>query len=373
MKITVKRGLKYRIYPNKEQKILINKTLGCGRFVYNHFLRVRMDEWKFNHKSIGYNDTASMLKDLKKYPEYSWLKEVDSTALQQSLRDLQKAYDNFFAKRAKFPRFKSKHNHEQSYRSQLVNDNIRVVENRIQLPKIGRVKTKFSREVVGKISNATVTLTASGKYFVSLCVEYETDLQLSAGGQVGIDVGIKSFYSDSNGNVVENPKFLAKYTKKLIREQRKLSHKKVGSGQWNKQRVRVARVYEKITNTRNDFQHKLSYRLTKENSLIAVEKLNVKGMVKNKKLAKAISDAAWSKFFEKLEYKVKERGGELIKIPTFYPSSQTCHVCGFQNPIVKNLSVRDWVCSQCGERLDRDKNAAINILKKALSMSKKVA
>jgi len=373
VKITIKRGLKYRIYPNKEQRILINKTLGCGRFVYNHFLRIRMDEWKYNHKSIFYKDTTTMLKDLKKYPEYSWLKEVDSTALQQSLRDLQKAYDNFFAKRAKFPRFKSKHNHTQSYRSQLTNDNIRVVGNQIQLPKIGRVKTKFSREVVGKISNATVTRTASGKYFVSLCIEYETDLQPSAGGQVGIDVGIKSFYSDSNGNVVENPKFLAKYTKKLIREQRKLSRKKKGSGQWDKQRVRVARVYEKISNTRNDFQHKLSYSLASENSFVAVEKLNIKGMVKNKKLAKAISDAAWGMFFTKLDYKTKERGGELIKIPTFYPSSQTCHVCGFQNPIVKDLSVRDWVCPQCGESLDRDKNAAINILKKALSMKMEVA
>lgn len=373
MKVTIKRGLKFRIYPNKAQKILINKTLGCGRFVYNHFLRIRMDEWKFNHKSISYKDTNKMLTDLKKYPEYSWLKEVDSTSLQNSLRDLQRAYDNFFAKRAKLPCFKSKHNHTQSYRSQLTNDNIRAVGNRIQLPKIGRVKTKFSREVVGKISNATITRTASGKYFVSLCVEYETELQPSAGGQVGIDVGIKSFYSDSNGNVVENPKFLAKYMKKLVREQRKLSRKKLGSGQWEKQRVRVTRIYEKITNTRNDFQHKLSYRLANENSLVAVEKLNIKSMMKNKKLAKAISDAAWGMFFTKLTYKITERNGKLVKIPTFYPSSQTCHICGFQNPIVKNLSVRDWVCPQCGKSLDRDKNAAINILKKALSMKTEAA
>ena len=373
MKTTIQRGMVFRIYPNKQQQVLINKTLGCSRFVYNHFLRFRMDEWKYNKKGYSYEDTCLLLTNLKKYPEYDWLNEVDGTALQQSLRDLQKAYKNFFEGRAKFPKFKSKHNHCLTYRSQKNNNNIRVIGNRIQLPKIGRVKTKFSREVVGKISNATITRTASGKYFVSLCVKYETELQPSAGGQVGIDVGIKSFYSDSNGCVVENPKFLAKYAKKLVREQRKLSRKKLGSGQWNKQRVRVARVHEKIANTRNDFQHKLSYRLTNENTLVAVEKLNVKGMVKNKKLAKAISDAAWSMFFEKLDYKAKERGGKLVKIPTFYPSSQTCHVCGFQNPIVKNLSVRNWVCPQCGESLDRDKNAAINILKKALSMKTKIA
>ena len=371
--LLVTHGFMYRIYPNKEQKVLIDKTLGCARFVYNHFLRVRMDEWKFNHKAIYYKDTSKLLTDLKKYPEYEWLKEVDSVALQQSLKDLQTAYDNFFKGRTKYPRFKSKHEHRQSYRTVTCRDNIRIVGNRIQLPKVGRVKTKLSREVPGRILNATIIRTASDRYYVSLCIEYETELQPNAGGQIGIDVGIKSFYSDSNGNVVENPKFLVKYTKKLAREQRKLSRKKLDSGQWKKQRVRVARVHEKITNMRNDFQHKLSYRLANENSLVAVEKLNIKGMVKNKKLAKAISDAAWSMFFEKLDYKLAERGGKLVKIPTFYPSSQTCHVCGFQNPIVKNLGVRDWVCPQCGESLDRDKNAAINILKKALSMKTKAA
>ena len=365
----VQRGLKFRIYPNKQQKILINKTLGCSRFVYNHFLRVRMDEWQFNKHSVGYYETAKMLKDLKKYPEFSWLKEADSTALQQSLRDLQKAYDNFFAKRAKLPKFKSKHNHRQSYRSQSVNGNIRIVGNRIQLPKIGKVKTKFSREVVGKIANATVICTASDKYFVSLCVCYETDVLPNGGGQIGLDVGLKTFYSDSNGGVAENPRILAKYTKKLTREQRRLSRKKKGSGQWQRQRVRVARIHERITNIRKDFQHKLSTKLCNENALVAVEHLNIKGMVKNHRLAKAISNASWSSFFTMLEYKSAERGGQVIKVPTFYPSSQTCHVCGNKNPLTKDLSVREWVCESCHTHHDRDENAAINILKKALEVA----
>ena len=363
----------FRIYPNKQQQVLINKTLGCSRFVYNHFLRFRMDEWKFNKKGYSYEDTCLLLTNLKKYPEYEWLNEVDGTALQQSLRDLQKAYKNFFEGRAKFPKFKSKHSHCLTYRSQKNNNNIRVVGNCIQLPKIGKVKTKFSRKVLGTISNATVTRTASGKYFVSLCVKYEAELQSNAGGQIGIDVGVKDFCADTNGRVINNPKFMAKYARKLAREQKKLARRRKGSGRWEKQRIRVACTYEKIKNSRNDFQHKRSYRLARDNSLIAVEKLNVKGMLKNHKLAKAIGDVAWSSFFKKLKYKVVEHGGTLVKIPTFYPSSQLCHSCGYQNPLIKDLAVRDWVCPQCGTRHDRDRNASINILNKALEMIGQVA
>ena len=365
MKIT--KGLKFRIYPNKQQQTIINKTLGCVRFVYNHFLYIRMNEWKLNHNSIHYNDTASMLKNLKKYPEYTWLKEVDSTALQQSLRDLQKAYDNFFAKRTGYPHFKSKHNHCLSYRSQCVNNNIRVVDNRIQLPKIGRVKIKLSREVVGKISNVTVTRTASGKYYVSLCVTYESDVFSNAGGQLGIDVGLKEFYSDSNGNTVANPRTLRKWSRKLASEQRKLSRKMPRSHRRDKQRIRVARVHEHIANIRQDFLHKLSTKLVRENQTIAIEDLKVKNMMKNHKLAKAIADVSWSEFFRMLEYKATLYSSEVIRIPTFYPSSQTCHECGYQNPITKDLSVREWDCPKCGHHCDRDVNAAQNILAVALA------
>lgn len=326
-----------------------------------------MNEWKLNHNSIHYNDTASMLKDLKKYPEYTWLKEVDSTALQQSLRDLQKAYDNFFAKKAGYPHFKSKHNHCLSYRSQCVNNNIRVVGDRIQLPKIGRVKIKLSREVVEKISNVTVTRIASGKYYVSLCVTYEADAFSNAGGQLGIDVGLKEFYSDSNGNTVANPRTLRKWSRKLAREQRKLSRKMPRSRRRDKQRIRVARVHEHIANIRQDFLHKLSTKLVHENKTIAIEDLKVKNMMKNHKLAKAIADVSWSEFFRMLEYKATLYGSKVIRIPTFYPSSQTCHECGYQNPITKDLSVREWDCPKCGHHCDRDVNAAQNILAVALS------
>ena len=262
--------------------------------------------------------------------------------------------------------FTSKHNHCLSYRSQCVNNNIRVVGDRIQLPKIGRVKIKLSREVVGKISNVTVTRIASGKYYMSLCVTYEADAFSNAGGQLGIDVGLKEFYSDSNGNTVANPRTLRKLSRKLAREQRKLSRKMPRSRRRDKQRIRVARVHEHITNIRQDFLHKLSTKLVHENKTIAIEDLKVKNMMKNHKLAKAIADVSWSEFFRMLEYKATLYGSEVIRIPTFYPSSQTCHECGYQNPITKDLSVREWDCPKCGHHCDRDVNAAQNILAVAL-------
>ena len=368
-------GYKFRIYPNKTQENLINRTIGCAHFVFNHFLAVRRDEWKVNRNSLIYVKTSRLLTDLKKREETAWLSEADSMALQESLRDLDRAYENFFAKRAKYPRFKSKHNHSQSYRTRNQSGGIRIEGNRIKLPKVGFVKIKQSRDFGGKILNATVSCTASGKYFVSLCVELDKKILLCSndGGEIGIDVGLKEFYSDSNGNTVANPRILRRLTKKLVREQRKLSRKMPKSENRNKARIRVARVHERITNIRRDFLHKLSARLTRENQTVAVEHLNVKGMLRNHRLAKSISDASWSEFFRQLTYKAELHGGELLKVDTFYPSSQTCSACGYQNQLTKKLSVREWDCPKCGTHHDRDVNAAKNILHKAFEDKSTVA
>ena len=363
------KGFKFRIYPNKTQQQLINSILGCCRFVLNHFLGIRKNEWKANHNSLTYVKTSKLLTDLKKREDTSWLKEADSIALQQSLRDLDRAYENFFKKRAKYPRFKSKHNHTQSYRTNNVDNGVRIVDKRVRLPKVGFVKIKQSRTFEGHILNATVIHTASGKYFISLCVEMGKEKLISTndGKQIGIDVGLKEFYTDSNGNTVSNPRVLKKLSKKLAREQRRLFHKMPKSRNREKARIRVARIYEHIANIRKDFLHKLSTQLVRENQTIAVENLQVKNMLKNHKLAKAISDGSWREFFRQLEYKAKFYGSEILKVPTFYPSSQTCHVCGYQNAGTKDLSVREWTCPQCGTVHDRDINAARNILAKALA------
>lgn len=369
MELLINRGLKFRIYPTKEQIALINRNLGCKRFVFNYFLNLRKERYKATKENLNYEKMCSLLTQLKAKNEYQWLNEVDSNSLQQALRDLNRAYVNFFKKLANYPKFKSKKDHEQKYRTQMISGNIKVLGNRIQLPKLGEVKTKLSREVVGSIKNATITRTASGKYFVTLGVEQVIETKPNQGKEVGIDVGLKHFYSDSNGNTVDNPRLWKRFATKLAREQRRLSRKKLSSGQREKQRIKVARIHEKIVNIREDFQHKLAVRLAKENQFIAVEKLNIEGMKKNRRLAKAISDVAWGKFFQKLEYKSQEHGGKLVKVPTFYPSSQTCSCCGYKNPLVKNLSVRDWECPECHSRHDRDLNASINILNKAKELT----
>ena len=320
-----------------------------------------------NGSKIGYSQTSAMLTDLKKDEKFAFLKLVDSIALQQSLRDLDRGFVNFFQKRAAHPVFKSKHNHHQSYRTINQRDNIRIVGKRIKLPKLGFVKIRQSMEV-GKINNVTIERTPTGKYFAVLNVEFEPQPMSNKGGLIGIDVGIKDFYSDSNGNVVSNPKYLEKSMRKLIREQRKLSRKQKGSNNRNKQRVKVALVHEKITNQRNDFLQKQSTMLIRENQTICIEDLKVKNMIRNRRLAQHIASASWSKFFDMLTYKSVWYGNDIVKVPTKYPSSQTCSCCGYKNTLVKNLAVRVWECPKCHTVHNRDANASINILKKGLQM-----
>ena len=362
----MQKGIKFRIYPNREQQNIINQTLGCCRLIYNKGLAMRNEAYQ-NGNKIGYSQTSAMLTELKKQDDFVFLKVVDSIALQQALRDLDRGFVNFFQKRARHPQFKSKHNRHQSYRTINQGDNIRIVGKYIKLPKLGYVKVRQSMEV-DKINNVTIEHTPTGKYFAVLNVDFEPQPMLNQGGKIGIDVGIKEFYSDSNGNEIPNPKYLEKSMRKLIREQRKLSRKKKGSTNRNKQRVKVALVHEKITNQRNDFLQNESTKLIRENQTICIEDLKVKNMMRNHKLAQHIGSVSWSKFFDMLLYKSAWYGNDIVKVPTMYPSSQTCSCCGFKNPLVKNLAIRKWECPECHTKHDRDTNASINILNKGLQM-----
>ena len=360
-------AFKYRIYPNKEQTTLLNKSFGCNRYIFNYFLNHRIEEYQKTKKSVSYKESSSILTGLKS--NFEWLKEIDSISLQQVLRDLDKAFKNFF-KGYGFPKFKSKHNHFHSYRTQMVNNNIKVENNKIKVPKIGLVKIKYHRKHKGRILNATISKTNTGKFYVSLCCEVDTLEKLPGlNSAIGIDVGIKYFCVTSDSEIVDNPRFFNKYYNKLINAQRRLSSKTKGSNNFFKARIKLAKIHELIANCRLDFLHKLSSRLINENQVICLENLKVENMLENSKLSKLISDVSWSKFRQFLEYKASWYGRTISVIDSYYPSSQICSNCGVKNEKVKNLNIRAWECSSCKTNHDRDINAAINIKKVGLEQS----
>jgi putative transposase len=360
------KGFKYRIYPTADQAVLINKHIGCSRFIYNWALEQRAKAWNSEKKTLNRFKINNLITSLKKNDEYSWLREVNSQTLQGASDDLDKAFNSFFQKKNKYPTFKSKHCSKQSFR---VPQHAVVDQDNglLHLPKFSEpIKIVISRRFNGHILNVTISRTPTGKYYASVLVDTGVPAKpckkINVKTAIGLDLGIKDFVAASDGRKFSNPKALYKHERKLKKLQHKASRKVKGSNNRHKANLRTAKVYEKISNIRNDFQHKLSYQLTHENQVgtIAIEDLSVSNMLKNHKLARAISDCGWSSFVNKLTYKCEWYGINLITIGRFEPSSKLCSHCGAINHDLK-LSDREWTCTSCNTHHDRDVNAAKNI------------
>lgn len=367
------KAYRYRIYPDKEQEVLIQKTFGCVRFVYNHFLNDRITAYKENGESRTFFQQNKALTALKQ--KYPWLQEPDKNALQNAIRDLTTAYQNFFrsvktGQHVGFPKYKSKKNDRKSYATAANGKLIRIDGNAIILPKLHRVKAKISGKIPQdhRIISATISQEPSGKYFVSILTEYEQNIpnvEIDRDNALGLDYSSPHFYVDSDGNEAGMPHFYREAEKKLAREQRRLAKMVKGSNNYRKQRIKVSRAYEKVRNCRKDWQHKKSTELANKYDIIAVENINYQDMARGLRLAKATNDNGFGQFREMLSYKMTERGKRLITIDKWFPSTKTCRFCGNVNPDIA-LGQSEWDCPCCGAHLLRDHNAAINIREEGL-------
>lgn len=357
------KAYKFRLYPNKEQELLLIKTFGCCRFIYNKMLGDKIDYYKDNKSML--KNTPAQYKQ-----EFEWLKEVDSYALCNEQMHLQSAFNNFFRKQnIGFPKFKSKKRHKQSYTTSNVNNVIRVNNNKIHLPKLEWVKFKKHREIPKeqKIKSVTISKTSSGKYYIAILVEYSENIpqkELNRSNALGLDYASHSFYVDSQGREANYPKFYRNALEKLSKEQKSLSRKKYGSNNYHKQRLKVAKFQEHISNQRNDWIHKISTELANTYDYICIEDINLQEISQHLNLGKSTMDNGFGIFRNLLEYKMKDRGKKLIKIDKWYPSSKTCRFCKKVNKELQ-LNEREWTC-KCGAKIERDVNAAINILNQGL-------
>ncbi len=360
-----KRAYRYRFYPTEEQKQILAKTFGCVRYVYNWGLRLKTDAYYNEGKRLYYKDLSAQLTVLKRQPETVWLNEVSSVALQQELRHLDRAFLNFFEGRTKYPKFHKKRGKQSAT---FASSAFKWDGQNLWIAKMSDpLDIRWSRRFVGKPSTVTITKDAAERYFVSILVEEEIEPKAPVQSQVGIDLGLLDSVILSTGQKFGNSRFFRKDEKRLAKAQRSLSRKQKGSRNWEKARIKVARIHAKISDRRMDFLHKLTTRLVNENQVICVESLQVKNMLRNHHLSKAIADVGWGELIRQLEYKADWYGRTLVKIDKFYPSSKRCSDCGHIIPKMP-LYIREWTCPECGEKHDRDVNAAQNILAAGLAV-----
>jgi putative transposase len=355
----VNKSYKFRLYPNKEQEILINKTFGCVRFIYNKMLSDKINHYEITKERL--NNTPAQYKK-----EFEWLKEVDSLALANAQMNLQTAYNNFFSrKEVGFPKYKSRKKNKNAYTTNSQKGSITISDDNrhIKLPKLKQVRIKCHRQI-GKdelIKSCTISKTPSGKYYISILVEYEKEMiQKKSDKVVGLDFSMKELYYSSENETTNYPRYYRQALEKLAVEQRKLSRKKIGSNNRNKQRIKVAKIHEHIANQRKDFLHKKSRELVNEFDVVCIETLNMKSMSQCLNFGKSVSDNGWGMFTNFLAYKLQEEGKQLIKIDKWFPSSKTCSCCGNVKADLK-LSDREYNCTECGLIIDRDYNASLNI------------